>query len=756
MSFRGSLNRFTALLVTGSIIALAACERAETIVPSPVRASAAQTASIVPSAASTPAGLTFENTVRKLATKVDAQMAVPIAVPAPKDAGGGYTHEQHKLNAKTLYNAGQLYRFTGEPKYAAHAEKLFLAYAAMYPGLGFHPEKKEQSPGRLFWQNLNESWWLVHAIQGYASVKDKFSAQTRETIETDLLRPMALFLSEGSPSTFNKIHNHGTWATAAVGMTGYVLGDDTYVKRALLGLDQSGDYGFLKQLEVLFSPDGYYNEGPYYQRYALMPFVLFGQAIEANEPARNIFQYRDGILQKAIYATIQQNYGKRFFPINDALKDKDIATTELQYGVAIAYDLTGDPGLLAIAQAQGEIVPTRGGQKLAEAIATGKTKPFAYRSMRLRDGTAGDNGALDILRASERPDDLTVVIKNTAQGLGHGHFDKLGILVYDAGYEIIRDYGAARFLNVEAKYGGHYLPENNSFAKQTIAHNTLSVDGKSHFDGRTKEGNKHAPVVGAFVSSENLQATTARIDTAYDGVTLARTVAIVEDPALAKPVILDLMTAQSSMPHHYDLPFYFNGHLVETNVPIQVDTQSRMPLGAKNGYQHLWRVGQGPVPGGVSAAGNDPDTGLAQMTWLLDRRFYSVTSSMPAGASVVMAQIGANDPDFNLRNELAFIYRMEGAKRATIASVIEPHGEYNPTVEYTVNSHSAIASIAAFEGAGASLIELTTKAGARVALGVGFDTDENKSHRVEARGETHRWTGPYHLFPSRTNEEEGN
>ncbi|MEO0851257.1 MAG: hypothetical protein AAFY04_07605, partial [Pseudomonadota bacterium] len=53
-------------------------------------------------------------------------------------------------------------------------------------------------------------------------------------------------------------------------------------------------------------------------------------------------------------------------------------------------------------------------------------------------------------------------------------------------------------------------------------------------------------------------------------------------------------------------------------------------------------------------------------------------------------------------------------------------------------------------------LELTTKAGARVALGVGFDTDENKSHRVEARGETHRWTGPYHLFPSRTNEEEGN
>src|SRR5258708_19581753 len=35
------------------------------------------------------------------------------------------------------------------------------------------------------------------------------------------------------------------------------------------------------------------------------------------------------------------------------------------------------------------------------------------------------------------------------------------------GREIISDYGSARFLNVEQKFGGRYLPENKSFAKQT-------------------------------------------------------------------------------------------------------------------------------------------------------------------------------------------------------------------------------------------------------------------------------------------------
>ena len=45
-------------------------------------------------------------------------------------------------------------------------------------------------------------------------------------------------------------------------MTGYVLNDKNFVDQALYGLDKSGNAGFLKQLDNLFSPDGYYEEGP--------------------------------------------------------------------------------------------------------------------------------------------------------------------------------------------------------------------------------------------------------------------------------------------------------------------------------------------------------------------------------------------------------------------------------------------------------------------------------------------------------------
>ncbi|CAM3647755.1 heparinase II/III family protein [Litorimonas haliclonae] len=695
--------------------------------------------------AQTPQADGFEQTLSNAKQSLDAQMNLPISLPVPKDAGGGFTHEKHKESAKLIYNAGQLYKLTDEEKYADYAGKLMQAYAEVYPGWGLHPAQKEQSPGRMFWQNLNESWWLLHVAQGYDAVKETLSEEQRQLIETDLLRNMADFLSDGSPKTFNKIHNHGTWATAAVGLTGYAIDDQDYVEQALMGLDKSGDAGFLKQMEKLFSPDGYYNEGPYYQRYALMPFVIFAQAVEQNNPERKIFERRDGILKKAIYTTIQQSYGGLFFPINDALKDKGIATAELLHGVAIAYDLTSDAGLLSIAETQGKFVLTPESRKVSQDISAGMAEPFDYKTMRLRDGENGTEGALDIIRASSDPNDLSLVVKNTSQGLGHGHFDKLGFLLYDAGHEVIRDYGAARFLNVEAKYGGHYLAENNSFAKQTIAHNTLVVDETSHFEGDTETGNQYAPALGTFSNGETLKITSAEINTAYADVAMDRTMAMVTDAAFPNPIIIDLIEGHSESSHQYDLPFYYNGQLTETNFELAAETTSRRPLGDKNGYQHLWRVGSGQAVNGSS-----------QVTWLLDKKFYSVMSSVPNSSEIIFAEIGATDPNFNLRREPAFIIRAKSADGISIASVIEPHGEYNPTVEFTVNSHSIVKSVDHFENGSDDYIRIETKDGEVVGLGVSGDMAKDAAHTVDVGGTAMSWTGPYKLFHSEKHKTGGN
>ena len=676
----------------------------------------------------------FADVVASTQARIDAEMLQPINVPVPKDPGGGYTHEQHKKNYKSISDAGFLYQLTRAQPYADYVKRLLMAYASLYPTLGDHPGKKEQAPGRLFWQNLNDSVWLVVSIQGYDAVYDSFTPDERATVENNLFRPMAKFLSETSRETFDRIHNHATWATAAVGMTGYVIGDQDLVERALLGSDKSGKSGFLRQVDELFSPDGYYAEGPYYQRYALMPFVLFAKAIESNEPERKIFARRDGVLVKAVYAAIQLTYDNRFFPINDALKEKGLDTVELMHAIAIAYDITHDASLLPIARFQRGVVLTGDGFKLSRALDRGLDKPFPFRSAVFRDGAGGDRGALVVLRAGAQPDDQVLVMKNTSQGMGHGHFDKLGWLFYDNGQEIIRDYGAARFLNVEAKHGGGYLPENKSWAKQTVAHNTLVVDAQSQFDANADRAELHDPVALLFDQKPTIQVAAASMEGADPGVRLVRTMALIQDDLMDFPFVLDVLKVTADGLHQYDLPLHYNGQLMAQNFDITSHAAVLKPLGADNGYQHLWLRAEG-VP-----------NGNAQVTWLKNRRFYTATMLGQQGLQVLFTQLGANDPEFNLRNENSLVFRVPNTRNTSFVSVLEPHGEFNPVQEYTVGSHSQIRNLSHTREGVMDYVQVDTVHGKSWGLALSYDTDPAATHSLTVAGKTVSWSGFYQLF----------
>lgn len=657
-------------------------------------------------------------------------------VPVPKDAGGGYTHEQHKRNSVTIQNAGFLYQVTGNKAYANLARDILLAYAEMYPALSEHPQQKNQSPGQLFWQSLNEAVWLVTSIQGYDAIYDVLSDAEKAEIENKLLRVMVSFISDQAPQTFDRIHNHGTWAVAAVGMTGYVIGDQGYVEKALFGLKRDGSAGFIKQLDQLFSPDGFYSEGPYYQRYALMPFLLFAKAIERNEPQRKIWEHRDGVLLKAVNTVIQLSYDNYFFPINDALKDKGLDTLELCYGVAIVYALTDDQRLLSIAEAQNRIVLTGDGFRLSRAIESGKAQPFVFESMQIADGPDGKQGVLSILRSGPGAKDQALVFKATGQGLGHGHFDKLTWLFNDNGNEIVTDYGAARFLNVEEKDGGRYLPENNTWAKQTVAHNTLVVDETSHFDGDWKVSQKYYPQALMFDLSEKMEITSARVKDAYEGVVFSRTLAMLKDGSFANPVILDVLKVNSDKPHQYDLPLHFNGHITNISHPVEAFTTSLSAVGENNGYQHLWLKAKADVAVGETF----------QLTWIKDNRFYTYSALAESDMQVLFTELGASDPDFNLRREQALILRVKDASDFTFISVLEPHGEYNGSREFTTASASSLSAIERFDGGDAEVIRVTNKDGTATVMGLSWDADKSKAHSVKTSDSSLDWKGFYRLF----------
>ncbi len=662
-------------------------------------------------------------------------IARPIDVPQPGEAGG-YAHERHKQNYREMYLAGLLYTITGEQRYARFVRDVLEKYAVLYPTLGAHPLSKNQAPGKLFHQSLNEANWLVHTTVAYDCVYEALQPAERRRFETTVLRPMADWLSVTQAKEFDRIHNHGTWAVASVGMLGYVLRDTSYVNRALYGTKRDRSGGFLRQLDLLFSPDGYYMEGPYYIRYALMPFFYFAEAIHRRQPSVGIYAYRDSILKKALYSAVQTAFPNGVFPpINDASRTMAIDAPEVVLSLDLAYHRYGaDANLLGAAAIQNRVVLNAAGLAVARDMARRRTPPsMSWRSVEFTDGHDGKRGGLGILRMGEGRASTMLLMKYGVHGEGHGHFDKLHFVLFDGGREVVPDYGFSRWVNVEPKFGGRYLPENDSYAMQTVAHNTVVVDqttqNRADFDAaEAMWGQRHF----FEADSAHVKAMAARANGYYDGVDMQRTMLLVHDARLAYPVAIDLYRLQSSAPHSYDYPIHFRGQLITTNVPYTANATRREPLGAAYGYQHIWREAAGTTDRPV------------QLTWLEGNRYYTTTTSAAPATEVIFGRTGANDSSFNLIAEPLMIVR----RRATdhlFASVLEPHGYFNEAEERSEQARPRIRDIRVLSSdTAATVAEVTGENDLRWIIMVNNGPASTTArHRVMAGGETYEWTGNF-------------
>ncbi|WP_448697472.1 heparinase II/III family protein [Mucilaginibacter sp. AW1-3] len=617
--------------------------------------------------------------------KADKALAEKMDVPLPKDGAGGYTHEQHKNNSQNILACGVAYQISGDPKYAAYIKTMLLQYAAQYEQWPQHPKRKSnQIPGKIFWQCLNDFVWQVTVIQGYDMAYNAIPAKDRATIEQHLFIPIVKYFTTECKETFDLIHNHGTWCLAAVGMTGYVIHQPDYVEMALKGSAKDGKTGFLKQLDELFSPDGYYTEGPYYQRYAIMPFVAFAKAIQQNQPQLNIFKFRNNILAKAIHAALQTTYTTGyFFPVNDAMKDKDFSSEELVYGVDVAYaDILPEPDLLDIAKKQGHVVISDAGLKVSKAIDQGLTKPFGYKTLFLSDGAKGNEGGLGILRFGSNTSQQCVLLKAAAQGMGHGHFDRLNLLYYDNNTEVFSDYGSARFINIESKSGGDYLPENKTWAKQTIAHNTVTVDQASQYKANLEKSEAaHASLV-YFEDKGNIQVVSGREDSAYPGVGLLRSSILFKPEELKKALLIDVFQVNSEADHQYSLPFWYQGVITDASFKFSAVTDDLKAMGKDNGFQHIWLN-----------SNNELAEPTGYITMLNNNIFYTTHFTGTSPMKVKLVTLGAGDPNMNLRNERGFILEQHKNGSQAFISITETHGKTDPTSETTSGAKSNISDV---------------------------------------------------------------
>lgn len=694
----------------------------------------------------------FDKSLASVKQQVDAEIAMGIDTPIPKDFSGGYTHQRHKQNFFIAQKAGVLYQILEDEKYAKYIRDMLFQYEAMYKDLPLHPQERSYARGKLFWQCLNDSNWLVYMSQAYDAIYNYLSKDERQALETNLFRPFADFISIENPQFFNRVHNHSTWGIAAVGMIGLVMNDEELIQRALYGIDDDGlevggkdndggtikvegqRKGFFANLEEPFSPDGYYTEGPYYQRYAMYPFLIFALAMENNRPDLKVLQHKDNVLLKGVDALLNlSDADGEFFPLNDGQKGMSYYSASLVTAVDLAYFYGNkDPQLLSIVEKQGQVLLQESGLAAAIGVRDGKAKPYLKGSVNLSDGINGKQGGIGVLRHGN--EDLTLVFKYAAQGLSHGHYDKLSFSLYEKGEEVLQDYGLARFVNIEQKGGGNYLKENTTWAKTTIAHNTLSINQQKHFGGVYDVASQHHSELFTFdANKDNVKVVSATEENAYPGTFMHRTMAVIKEESFEKPYLLDIMRVTSDSENQYDLPFYYLGQVIDNNFDYQSPT-SLHPLGEENGYQHLYVEGQGSAV-----------EGNTKFSWLGAGKYYTLTMLTDAQDDIYLTRIGANDPEFNLRREAGIMLRREKTQDTVFVSVVEPHGSYSPVSESSKNSKSSIAKLElvlnSAKYTGVSIVDVKGKT--QLFVIANSDNSDTAEHAVTIDGETYRWTGPY-------------
>ena len=690
-------------------------------------------------------------TIATMKKDVEAFMALDYDVPGHGEAGG-YEHNRHKQNYNFMNLAGRLFLITKEEKYALFVKELLSLYADKYLQFDFHVQKNTNPTGRLFHQILNEHMWLMYASLAYSCVEQEMSEAEREHIVNNLFQPMLEMFTVKYAHDFDRIHNHGMWAVAAVGICGLAIGKREYLEMSVFGLDnyaagkkEMGEGGFLAQIAQLFAPSGYYMEGPYYHRFAIRPLCVFAEVLHRHMPELDIYNFKDKVIGNTVQALLATAYPNGEFPaLNDASHTMGITDMGVQVAVSLYSKHYGlDDNLLGMAKIQNQVWMHACGLELSRAFEKAQNErpddiglPF-FPSVELNEGPDGHNGAQGFIRMQDGKDVFQLVMNYGQHGMGHGHFDTLGITYFNRGQEVLREYGFGRWVNVEPKFGGRYLDENKSYARQTIAHNAVTIDEKcqNNFDA-DRADTVHGLPHFFKVDDAKVNGMSAFANDHYQDFGMQRSVFMLKLDELEAPLLLDLyrLTSEDNKTHQFDYSHQYEGQIVRTNFDYQAN-QELDTLGENFGYQHLWNVAGGEVKG------------AALVSWLQNNTYYTwLGASSNNDGEVIFTRSGANDPSFNLRSEPAFILRAKG-QSSLFASVLETHGYFNEEFEQSVNARGHVQDVCviAHNDVG-SVVEIeTAQSVVTFMVSNQLTASDSTAHQVLADGKTYQWNGFYSL-----------
>ncbi|NLB41448.1 MAG: alginate lyase family protein, partial [Clostridiales bacterium] len=532
----------------------------------------------IPSIKQTIANYEFaENALEVLVANADIAAS---AILDPKFQLPGKNDNLHDRLADQARDLSLAYLMTEKPEYRDAAIKILTEYGdhyAEYPLEGTYD-------GRLLYQTLNEYGWVIDFAWAYDMMYQELSEVQRQKIEEDVLHNAVEVISRYKRG----LSNWQTWHNAAIGIVGLVTKDQALVERAI----NDPAHGFKYQMANGIRNDGlWWEESNSYHEYTLEPFIYLAEAAYNSNLDMYSYEAENGTSFKSMFDALL-NY--IFADLTRPAVGNTSVYSPLKSGLLyeIAYKRYKDPNLASlIQQTLGE---NRSEKPLSPYWAFVIAEPdlpqvnysigsevFAPEGMNIMGSTLYKDSGMAILRNHDLEGEATNISMTwSPYGTtnGHQHADMLSIMLYGNGDTLLTEAGSLGYSN----------PNHISWAKQTLAHNTLVVDETSQYPQGdltglwdSDAGRASSGILNNFHIGSLLKTIRAESDNVYDGVNLDRTLIMIDD------YVIDWFQASSDTEHVYDLPYHVNGKLIDTPLEFQNREESFRNWG---GYQHISQI----------------------------------------------------------------------------------------------------------------------------------------------------------------------